>query len=125
VGTIWSYSDVLVGGLVILCTGGQFLNGQFCIGWFIMAWLAWGIMRNLWNEIASYKANNFQHNKIIVIVILCSKDSGNVDARPTPFKSPPLNFLRSPQITITLTESALLILFQSGVEKLLAWVAGD
>jgi len=29
------------------------------------------------------------------------------------------------QITMTLTESALLIFLQSGVEKLLAWVPGD
>jgi len=33
--------------------------------------------------------------------------------------------LWSLQISITLTESALLIFFQSGVEKLPAWTAGD
>jgi len=63
--------------------------------------------------------------KIIIIIILYSIDSGDVDARPTPLEESRHKSLWPLQITITLTESALLIFLQSGVGKLLAWVGGD
>jgi len=53
----------------------------------------------------------FQSIIIIIIIILCSIDSGDVDARPTPFKESRHRSLWPLQITITLTESALLIFF--------------
>jgi len=54
-----------------------------------------------------------------------SIDSGDVDARPIPLQESCHRSLWPLQITITLTESALWIFLQSGVEKLLAWAAGD
>jgi len=51
--------------------------------------------------------------------------TGNVDAQPTPLSESQHRILWSLQITITLTEDALLIFLQSRVEKLLAWAAGD
>jgi len=47
----------------------------------------------------------------IIIIILCSIDLGDVDARPTPLLESCHGSLWSLQITITLTERALLILF--------------
>jgi len=42
------------------------------------------------------------------------------------YKSPAIEVYGHLRITITLTEDAFLIFFlQSGVEKLLAWAAGD
>jgi len=58
---------------------------------------------------------------IIMIIILSSMDSSYDDTRSSPLQEPPLSRW-SLQITITLTEGALLIFFlQSGFEKLLVW----
>jgi len=48
---------------------------------------------------------------IIIIIILCSIDSSDVDAWPTPLQESRHRCLWPLQITITLTESALLIFF--------------
>jgi len=54
-----------------------------------------------------------------------SIDSGDVDGQSTPLSESCHRSLWPLQITITLTEGALLIFLHSRVEKLLAWVAGD
>jgi len=63
--------------------------------------------------------------KLIIIIILCSIDSSDVNAGSTSVSEFRHGSLGSLQITITLTECALLIFLQSEVEKLLAWPAGD
>jgi len=49
----------------------------------------------------------------------------DVDAQPTPLEESLHRSLWSLQITITLTETALLIFLQFVLEKLLAWASGD
>jgi len=57
---------------------------------------------------------------MIIEVILCSINSGDVDARSTPLKESRHRSLWSLQIIITLTESALLIFFcNSGLKNCL------
>jgi len=55
------------------------------------------------------------------IIIWYSMDSGNVNSRSTPLSEYRHKSLWPQQITITLTESTLLIFFKSEFEKLQAW----
>jgi len=63
-------------------------------------------------ELVSYMDN------IIIIIILCSVDSFDGYARPTPLKESRHRSLWSLQITITQTEIVLLIFLQSGLQVL-------
>jgi len=62
---------------------------------------------------ANIDGNDFigQSNQNNKKIILCSIDSGNIDVHPTPLYESSHRNLWSLQITITLTESALLIFF--------------
>jgi len=59
---------------------------------------------------------------LIIIIIWYSIDPGDVHATSTTFSESHHISLRPLQITITLTEGALLIFLQSWFEKLLAWL---
>jgi len=60
--------------------------------------------------------------RTILIIIWCSVESGNVDARSTLLSESHHRSLWTLQITINLTEAALLIFLQFIVKKLLVWL---